>query len=308
MAALKLKAKKIIIFSRDEYKQSLLQSNLKSEQLKKFRFFIGDIRDLDRLRMAFEGCDYIIHTAAMKRIDSSELNPMEAIKTNIIGTQNVITAALEKNVNKVVALSTDKAAAPSSLYGATKLASDKLFVASNNLVGKKKTRFSVVRYGNVANSTGSILPIIKNLKKNEIFKLTHPEMTRYWISINEGVNFVLNTLHLMYGSEIFVPKLPSFKIIDLLRALKIENYKISGISAGEKLHETMISEHDAYRVIDFKSYYIISPGMKFLDEKINFQINKLKQKGKYIYTYNSSSNDKKSLISIKELIKKIESN
>ena len=305
--ALKLSAKKIIIFSRDEFKQSIMHDKIHINDREKFRFFLGDVRDYRRLNMALENCDYVFHAAAIKRLDTSELNPIEAIKTNILGSQNIIECSINQNVKKIVSLSTDKAASPSSLYGATKLAADKLFVAANNLVGSKKTRFSVVRYGNVANSTGSILPILKQKKiENKFFDLTDKHMTRYWIDINEGVNFVLNCLSLMQGSEIFVPKLWSFKIIDLVKAYGIKKIKIVGKKIGEKMHETMISEHDVDRVIDFRDFYLIHPGLKFIDANKNFKKNIFFNNGKNSTIKNYSSNFNKNFYSVKELKKKLE--
>jgi UDP-N-acetylglucosamine 4,6-dehydratase len=228
------------------------------------RYFIGDIRDKERLKKAMEGVDYVIHAAALKQVPAAEYNPMEAVKTNIHGAQNVIDSAIENGIKKVIALSTDKATAPINLYGATKLASDKLFIAANNLIGKKKIRFSVVRYGNVIGSRGSVVPFFMNLIKNGVKELpiTHKDMTRFLITLEEGVKFVLKNFERMQGGEIFVPKIPSMKIVDLAKALCAEcKLKEIGIRPGEKLHEVMITKDD--RCIEFKDHYVIKPTINF---------------------------------------------
>lgn len=249
--------KKVIIYSRDELKQYEMAQEFKDPRL---RFFIGDVRDKDRLYRAFEGVDIVIHAAALKHVGACEYNPFEAIKTNIYGAQNIIEAAIDKGVERVVALSTDKAANPVNLYGATKLASDKLFVAGNSYVGFKNTKFSVVRYGNVVGSRGSVVPLYKKLKETGKLPITDRRMTRFWITLDQGVQFVLDSLERMHGGEIFIPKIPSMKVEDLAKAIAPEcQIEVVGIRPGEKLHETMITEDDARRTVEFESYYLIQP-------------------------------------------------
>jgi len=258
----KYKPNKIIIFSRDEQKQYEMSQIFSEKEYPSLRYFLGDVRDRRRLDRACAGVDIIIHAAAMKHVTASEYNPTECISTNVDGAQNVINAAILNNVNKVIAISTDKAANPINLYGATKLCSDKLFVAANNLAGKHKTRFSVVRYGNVLGSRGSVIPYFKKLVTEGATKLpiTDINMTRFVIKLQEGVDFVLNCLPIMSGGEIFVPKLPSMKISDLVTALVGENnYTVIGIRPGEKLHEVMIPREESLNCIDMKDYYIIQP-------------------------------------------------
>jgi len=252
---------KIIIYSRDELKQFEMAQKFNDKCM---RYFIGDVRDKERLKKAMEDVDIVIHAAALKQVPAAEYNPMEAVKTNIHGAQNVIDAAIENEVEKVIALSTDKAAAPINLYGATKLASDKLFIAANNLVGKRKTRFSVVRYGNVIGSRGSVVPFFMKLIKSGAKKLpiTHPEMTRFLITLEQGVKFVLKNFARMQGGEIFVPKIPSMKMVDLAKALCPEcDIEIIGIRPGEKLHEVMITRDD--RCVEFDDHYVIVPTINF---------------------------------------------
>lgn len=257
-----LSPKKLVVFSRDELKQFDMASKYSSEQYRCLRYFIGDIRDKERLFRAFSGIDIVVHAAAMKQIVAAEYNPTECIATNIIGAQNVIDSAIENSVEKVVALSTDKAANPINLYGATKLCSDKLFIAANNLSGEQKTRFSVVRYGNVAGSRGSVIPYFKSLLESGITSLpiTHEEMTRFIITLEEGVSLVVKTLTEMYGGEIIVPKLPSIRIVDLVPLLgaKLE-YHITGIRPGEKVHEVMIPEEEIRNTVDVGSHFIVQP-------------------------------------------------
>jgi len=281
---------KIIIYSRDEFKQFEMKQKFND---KRMRYFIGDVRDKERLIRAMEDVDIVIHAAALKHVPVAEYNPMECIKTNINGAQNVIDAALEVEAEKVIALSTDKAAAPINLYGATKLASDKLFVAANNLVGKRKTRFSVVRYGNVIGSRGSVVPFFVNLIKSGAKELpiTHPEMTRFLITLEEGVRFVLKNFERMKGGEIFVPKLPSMKIVDLAKCLAPNlPHKIIGIRPGEKLHEVMITRDDS--VVEFEDHYVIKPTINFGFEA-DYTINELGEKGaeKEGFEYSSGTND-----------------
>ena len=282
---------KIIIYSRDEFKQFEMSQKFND---KRMRYFIGDVRDKERLLKAMEDVDIVIHAAALKHVPVAEYNPMECIKTNINGAQNVIDAALEEEVEKVIALSTDKAAAPINLYGATKLASDKLFVAANNMVGKRKTRFSVVRYGNVIGSRGSVIPFFMRLIKEGAKELpiTHPEMTRFLITLEEGVRFVLKNFERMKGGEIFVPKIPSMKIVDLAKCLAPNlPHKIIGIRPGEKLHEVMITRDD--RVIEFEDHYVIKPTINFGFEA-DYTINELGERGKEKeigFEYSSGNND-----------------
>ena len=259
--ALTLGVKKIIVFSRDELKQYEMKQEFQDERI---RFFIGDVRDKDRLYRAFDGVDVVIHAAAMKHVDACEYNPFEAVKTNIHGAQNIIEAAIDRGVEKVIALSTDKACSPVNLYGATKLASDKLFVAANAYVGEKKTRFSVVRYGNVVGSRGSVVPFFKKIKHTGRVPITDERMTRFWITLDKGVQFVLDNLERMQGGEIFVPKIPSMNIMDLVKSIAPEcDIEIIGIRPGEKLHEAMIMEDDARHTLEFDDYYVIQPELSW---------------------------------------------
>lgn len=250
-------AEKVIIFSRDELKQYEMAKEYKDRRL---RFFIGDVRDEERLYRAFDDVDIVVHAAAMKHVEACEYNPFEAVKTNINGAQNVIEAAIDCDVKRVIALSTDKAAAPVNLYGATKLASDKLFVAANSYVGKKRTRFAVVRYGNVVGSRGSVVPYFQKMKETGVLPITNKRMTRFWITLNQGVQFVSDSLKRMKGGEIFVPKIPSMNIMDLAKAIGPDcEVEIIGIRPGEKLHEVMITEDDARHTVEFPTYYTIVP-------------------------------------------------
>ena len=247
--------RKVIVYSRDELKQFEMSSVFNSSKL---RYFLGDVRDLQRLKQATDDVDVIIHAAAIKQIPAAEYNPMEAIKTNINGAENVITAAIDNGVQKVIALSTDKAANPANLYGATKLCSDKLMVAGNVLAGKHQTRFSVVRYGNVLGSRGSVIPFFKDQKKAGVIPITDIRMTRFWLTIDEGVNFVLARLSQMQGGEIFVPKIPSFKVVDVAQVVAPNvPIEIIGIRPGEKLHEVMVTEDDSLFTLEFKDFYAI---------------------------------------------------
>ena len=256
----KFKPKKLVIYSRDEQKQFQLQLKWKESDVSPIRYFIGDVRDLDRLKFAMQGVDIVIHAAALKHVPMAEYNPFEAVKTNILGAQNVIDATIANDVKKVIALSTDKASSPINLYGATKLTSDKLFVAANNYKGSKKIKFSVVRYGNVMGSRGSVLPLFLKMKKDNIFPITDKKMTRFNITLEESVNFVLFCLNKMWGGEIFVPKIPSYKIIDIAKAISTKaKLKFVGIRAGEKLHEEMISRHDSINTIEYNKYFVIAP-------------------------------------------------
>jgi UDP-N-acetylglucosamine 4,6-dehydratase/5-epimerase len=263
--------KRIVIYSRDELKQSEMKQKYPETQFRQLRFFIGDVRDGARLIRACEGIDVIIHAAAIKQVDTAEYNPDECIKTNLHGAQNVIDAALANNVKNVVALSTDKACAPINLYGATKLVSDKLFTAANNMKGKRDIRFSAVRYGNVMGSRGSVIPFFMNKRTEGIIPITHSEMTRFNISLQAGVDLVMFAIEHHLGGEIFVPKIPSYKIMDVVQAIapscKTENV---GIRPGEKLHEEMITETDALSTIDLGKYYAILPSVSYSHTEENY--------------------------------------
>ena len=289
----KFKPKKIIIFSRDELKQSLMAQKFPQKNI---RFFIGDVRDLNRLMLAFQGVDYVVHAAALKQVNIAEYNPMECINTNIGGAENVVKAALSSNVSKVIALSTDKASDPINLYGATKLTSDKIFVSANNIVGDHPTRFSVVRYGNVAGSRGSVVPIFKNFidKGSKELPITDVKMTRFWITLEQAIDFVLKSFERMKGGEIFVPKIPSIKVTDLAKAMAPNlSHKIIGIRPGEKLHEKMCSINEAYLTLEFKDHYVIKPSITFFDHNVDYLKNKLKESGKLVkenFEYRSDTN------------------
>lgn len=252
--------KRLVVFSRDEQKQFVMAQHFPTQKHKALRYFIGDVRDRDRLKMAFSGIDYVIHAAAMKHVPIAEYNPMECVKTNILGAENVINAAFETGVKRVVALSTDKAAAPISLYGATKLASDKLFVAANNIKGDKDLKFSVVRYGNVMGSNGSVIPFFLSKKEGGKLPITHPDMTRFNISLDDGVSMVMDALDTAWGGEIFVPKIPSYRIKDVANAVGPDcEQEIVGIRPGEKMHEEMITASDSYSTYDLGKYFSILP-------------------------------------------------
>ena len=301
---------KIIIYSRDEQKQFQLEKKLSLNTKIPIRFFIGDVRDVNRLYTATENVDIIIHAAALKHVPMAEYNPFEAVKTNIIGAQNVIEVSLKNNVKKVIALSTDKASSPINLYGATKLTSDKLFIAANNYKGLKNIKFSVVRYGNVLGSRGSVIPFfLKNRdQNNNLFLVTNKEMTRFSITLEEGVNFVIFSLEKMWGGEIFVPKIPSYNVIDIPKAIvKKPKIKFIGIRPGEKLHEEMISISDSINTLEYKDYFVIFPNSKFIDWGITDYLKKNKGGKKCLnnFSYTSKNNPKFLKInSIKELIKK----
>ncbi len=288
----KYKPNKIIIFSRDELKQYEMAQSFTNKCM---RYFIGDVRDAQRLDEAMDGVDYVIHAAALKHVPVAEYNPMECIKTNIDGAQNVITAAIKNNVTKVIALSTDKAANPINLYGATKLASDKLFVAANNMVGDRDTRFSVVRYGNVTGSRGSVIPFFNKLIDEGATELpiTDVKMTRFLITLEDGVNFVLKNFERMFGGEIFIPKIPSMYMTELAKAIAPNlPHKIIGIRPGEKLHEIMCPADDSHLTLEFHDHYVIKPSIQFT-HKTDFYTNKLGEKGTDVeqgFEYNSGNN------------------
>jgi UDP-N-acetylglucosamine 4,6-dehydratase/5-epimerase len=282
---------RIVIFSRDEQKQFEMAQEYPSSKYPQIRFFIGDVRDAERVKRALKGIDYVIHAAAMKHVPIAEYNPMECVKTNILGAENIINACLETEVSRVVALSTDKAAAPINLYGATKLASDKLFVAANNITGWNPIKFSVVRYGNVMGSNGSVIPFFLKKKNEGVLPITDPEMTRFNISLQGGVDMVMHALENAWGGEIFVPKIPSYKVIDVAEAIGPECDKpIVGIRPGEKIHEEMITASDSYLTYDLGKYYTILPATHKWD-KDDF-IKKFKAvKVKPGFQYNSGEND-----------------
>ena len=286
--------KKVIVYSRDELKQYEMAAEFNAPAM---RYFIGDVRDEGRLTKAMDGVDYVVHAAALKHVPIAEYNPMECIKTNINGAENVINAALACGVEKVVALSTDKAANPINLYGATKLASDKLFVAANNIKGSKKTTFSVVRYGNVVGSRGSVVPFFKKLVEDGAAEIpiTDPRMTRFWITLEQGVEFVIKSFERMYGGEIYVPKIPSMRVVDIALALAPNlPMKVIGIRPGEKLHEVMCPADDSHRTIEFDDHFVIMPTIKFTDSDVNYLLNPLGEKGRVVaegFEYSSDKND-----------------
>ena len=296
------KPRRLVIFSRDELKQYEMQQKFNDPVM---RYFIGDVRDGERLTQAMRNIDYVIHAAALKIVPTAEYNPMECIKTNINGAQNVIEAALINNVEKVLALSTDKAANPINLYGATKLASDKLFVAANNIAGSRQTRFSVARYGNVIGSRGSVVPFFKQLIEEGVDSLpiTDPRMTRFWITLQQGVDFVLTNFRRMQGGEIFVPKIPSMHITDLAESLSPGvKTNIIGIRPGEKLHEIMCPADDSHLTLEFHDHYVIQPGIRFYYSQ-DYSANAMGEKGTAVkegFCYNS--NDNPNFLSVQELM------
>ena len=293
--------RKLIVYSRDELKQFEMEQDFPQDCM---RFFLGDVRDRDRLVQAMNGVDYVIHAAALKQVPAAEYNPMECIKTNIHGAENVIHAALATEVEKVIALSTDKAANPINLYGATKLVSDKLFVAANNVAGGHRTRFSVVRYGNVVGSRGSVVPLFrKHIQAgSDHLPITDKAMTRFWISLRRGVDFVLQNFARMHGGEIFVPKIPSVRVIDLATAMAPHlPHKIIGIRPGEKLHEIMCPADDSHLTLEFEDHYVIKPTIQFLAH-VEFALNRLQERGRPVesgFEYHSGKNPR--FLSIDEI-------
>lgn len=283
--------KKIIIYSRDELKQSVIKQKYPQYDYPQLRFFIGDVRDRERMTQACEGVDVIIHAAAIKQVDTAEYNPTECIRTNVDGAENVIHAALACGVKDVVALSTDKACAPINLYGATKLTSDKLFAAANNIRGSKDIRFSIVRYGNVMGSRGSVIPFFIDKKKEGLLPITHEEMTRFNISLQDGVNLVMFAIGHHLGGEIFVPKIPSYKIMDIAEAIAPEcKTKVVGIRPGEKLHEEMITDTDSLNTIDLGIYYAILPSVSFMNTEDEYLTHHKATKVPFGFKYNSGTN------------------
>ena len=293
--------RKIIIYSRDELKQFEMQQDFPSERM---RFFLGDVRDADRMVQAMSGVDYVIHAAALKQVPAAEYNPMECVKTNIHGAQNVIQAALANEVEKVIALSTDKAANPINLYGATKLVSDKLFVAANNVTGGLRTRFAVVRYGNVVGSRGSVVPFFRKqiAAGCNHLPITDASMTRFWITVQQGVDFVLRNFARMQGGEIFVPKIPSVRVVDLARALAPDlPHRIVGIRPGEKLHEIMCPADDSHLTLEFADHYVIKPAIQFTSQ-VDFTVNKSGESGRPVeqgFEFHSGKN--RQFLSVQEI-------
>ena len=298
----KFSPERIIVYSRDELKQFEMQQELPDDGKLPMRYFIGDVRDAGRLKMAMKGVDYVVHAAALKQVPATEYNPFEAVKTNVLGGQNVIDAAFKNGVKKVIALSTDKAAAPINLYGATKLTSDKLFITANNYRGGQDIKFSVVRYGNVMGSRGSVIPFFMEKKNSGVLPITDKRMTRFNITLQEGVDFVLDTFERMWGGELFVPKIPSYNILDIAKAIAPEcEQKLVGIRPGEKLHEEMITESDAINTLEFNDYYVIVPSIKMWS-KSKFQSESNNETGKPCpdgFSYNSKNNEP--FLSVKEL-------
>ena len=284
----KAQPKRLIIFSRDELKQFEMAQVYPDSKYDCMRYFIGDVRDLERLRRAFRGVDYVIHAAALKQVPAAEYNPFEAVKTNILGAQNVISASIDQKVKRVIALSTDKAANPVNLYGATKLCSDKLFIAGNAYVGRDDTIFSVVRYGNVVGSRGSVIPFFMKYTENGNLPVTDPRMTRFWITLEQAVEFVLWCLDHMCGGELFVPKIPSMNIMDLAKAIAPDcKTKIIGIRPGEMVHEVMVPRDEAHRTLEFEKFYVIQPDFRFWERRSSWDGGKPVTEG---FEYNSGAN------------------
>ena len=282
----KLQLKRIVVYSRDELKQYEMQQHYSGDNL---RYFIGDIRDESRLRRALDGIDLVVHAAALKQVPACEYNPFEAIKTNVIGAENIINACIDLGIERVLALSTDKAANPINLYGATKLCSDKLFIAGNHYSGKRKTRFAAVRYGNVVGSRGSVIPFFLARKKTGVLPITDKRMTRFWITLQQGVDFVINSVERMHGGEIFVPKIPSMNIMDLAEVIAPEcKVEFVGIRPGEKLHEVMVPEDDARSTVELEDRFVIQPSFQWWDAS-RYSEGKQCPDG---FRYGSDTNDK----------------
>jgi UDP-N-acetylglucosamine 4,6-dehydratase len=289
----RFKPKRVVIYSRDELKQFEMQQEFGTPQM---RYFIGDVRDLSRLQQAMRGIDFVIHAAALKQVPAAEYNPMECIKTNVHGAENVITAALENDVERVIALSTDKAANPINLYGASKLASDKLFTAANNMAGGQRTRFAVARYGNVVGSRGSVVPFFRKLIADGVASLpiTDERMTRFWITLQQGVDFVLKCFERMHGGEIFVPRIPSIRVMDLAKAMapKLATHVV-GIRPGEKLHEIMCPADDSHLTLEFEQHYVLRPTIRFHWPEGEYLADRLGERGRPVeqgFEYNSGTN------------------
>jgi UDP-N-acetylglucosamine 4,6-dehydratase len=287
----KYSPKRLIIFSRDELKQFEMSQIYPFSKYECMRYFIGDVRDKERLNRAFDGVDYVIHAAALKQVPAAEYNPFEAVKTNILGAQNVINVAIDQKVKRVIALSTDKAANPINLYGATKLCADKLFIAGNAYVGREHTIFSVVRYGNVVGSRGSVIPFFIEQRKNGFLTITDPRMTRFWITLEQGVDFVLWCLEQMCGGELFVPKIPSMNIMDLAKAIAPEcKTKVIGIRPGEKLHELMIPRDEAHMTLEFDKFFVVQPAFRFWERRSSWNGGQPAEEG---FEYRSDNNPRR---------------
>ena len=293
--------KKVIIFSRDELKQFEMAQKFQHDV--RLRFFIGDVRDETRLKRAFDGVDVVVHAAALKQVPAAEYNPIECIKTNVHGSENIINVAIDSGIRKVIALSTDKAVNPINLYGATKLCSDKLFVAANNYSMTKKTRFSVVRYGNVIGSRGSVIPFFLERKKTGLIPITDERMTRFWISLNQGVEFVIKCLNCMQGGEVFISKIPSMRITDLVAGIAPEcKIEIIGIRPGEKLHEIMVPQDEARNTLEFKDFFIIKPGTEW--KSISYDLPYYGEKGVPVsHDFYYASNNNHDWMTIEDLRK-----
>jgi len=298
------KPRKLVVFSRDELKQFEMMQEFPKEKFPNLRFLLGDVRDGYRLKIALRNIDIVVHAAAQKHVEASEYNPQECIKTNIQGAQNLVYACIENKVGKVIALSTDKAVNPINLYGATKLVSDKLFISANIISGNQKTIFSVVRYGNVLNSRGSVIPFFKKLlsEKKKYLPLTSKEMTRFIISLDDGVEFVLDCFSKMYGGEIFVPKIPSIKILDLIKALnKNIKIKVIGVKPGEKLYEVLCPKDESDQIIEFKNFYVITPTIDTNIKRNKYLLQKNGEKGRFVNKGFEYSSDKVDLLTVKEI-------
>lgn len=297
---------KVIVYSRDELKQFEMAQLFPASRYPCMRYFIGDVRDKDRLQQAMQGVDFVIHAAALKQVPAAEYNPLECIKTNIHGAENVIQAALKNEVAKVIALSTDKAASPINLYGATKLVSDKLFVAANNITGGHRTRFAVVRYGNVVGSRGSVVPFFEKLvaERSDHIPITDERMTRFWITLQQGVDFVMKGFARMRGGEIFVPKIPSVRIVDLAHAMAPGvPHKLIGIRPGEKIHEVMCPSDDSHLTLEFKDHFVIRPTITFTEIDNDFSTNNIGENGSPVaqgFEYNSGRNEP--LLNVDEIL------
>jgi len=296
--------KKLIIFSRDELKQFEMAQVFSPATYPCIRYFIGDVRDKERLYRAFRGVEYVIHAAALKQVPAAEYNPFEAVKTNILGAQNIINVAIDQRVKRIIALSTDKAANPINLYGATKLCSDKLFVAGNAYVGRDETAFSVVRYGNVVGSRGSVIPFFLNQREKGFLPITHPDMTRFWITLEQGVDFVLQCIEQMVGGELFIPKLPSMNIMQLAEAIAPEcETKIVGIRPGEKLHEVMVTRDDARKTLEYNTYYLVRPDFNYFQRRFSCNGGKSVH---HEFEYNSGTNPwRLSVDEMRQLVRQI---
>ncbi len=299
--------RKVIVYSRDELKQYDMSQKFSEKAYDCIRYFIGDVRDRERLTMAMQDVDYVIHAAALKQVPAAEYNPMECIKTNVHGAENVIHASIAAGVEKVIALSTDKAANPINLYGASKLASDKLFIAANNITGENRTQFAVVRYGNVVGSRGSVIPYFSRLLKEnaDYLPITDTRMTRFWITLKEGVAFVIKNFERMHGGEIFVPKIPSVKITDLATAMAPHlPQKVIGIRPGEKIHEVMCPMDDSHLTLEFRDHFVIKPTISFSGKSDDFSVNQLQEISSPVpqgFEYNSGDNEH--YLTIEEIIK-----